>query len=878
MKTSTLRDAISIALLVIATGTTERVLAQESPSTITSGRATATGSQVRSNFDLPAGELAAALDAFGTQSGVELVFEPEQVTGRQASAVSGHMDWQSALGRLLRGSGLQYRRTGDRSVVIEPAGEGAAPRNATARTAPEPVTQPTAPAATELAQITVTGTRIRGGTTPSPVITIGSEHIREEGFADLGEVIRSVPQNFGGGQNPGVMGTSGGAGHQDVSGGSALNLRGLGPDASLTLLNGRRLAYDGFAQAVDISAIPVEAVERLDIVPDGASAIYGSDAVGGVANVILARDFDGLALGVRYGVATDGGLATREYTATAGSTWSTGGVIVTLKDASADPIRAEQRRYTSHLDEPYTIYNTWDTRSGLASLHQRFGDRTELRLDALRTERETTKYYPQTGGHVRNTPDAFVSLVAPSVEFSLAHDWSLTLGAARGRNEAIDERHVVTASESRLGSRTGLYNRHQSYELGVEGPLFSIGGDSVRLAAGVGSRTDDFLNRSHLTGEGYGGEERARHAYAEFSLPLVSPSSRVAGIRRLEFNAAARTEDYDSFGRVTTPKLGVVYSPGTDLTLKASWGRSFKAPTASQRYQDKMAYLWAATDTGGEGYPADATVLMSWGGNLDLAPERARTWTASLALHPMALPGLEVELTTFGVDYTDRVVVPVNYQVALSDPVYAEFVALAPTPGQQADLLAVYDSAFYNLSGTAYDPDNVVAIVSSQFLNAARQVVKGVDLSGTYRFDVGTGRLTLRGSASWLDSVQKTSARQPEFDLSGTVFNPAKVNGRVGAVWSSGGFTASGFANYTAGVTNRLAARTEKTASFTTWDATLHHEPRAWPGLTLGLAVQNLLDRDPPLYTVRNASFVPYDATNYSPIGRFVSVSVSKRW
>src|SRR5690606_39717167 len=66
-----------------------------------------------------------------------------------------------------------------------------------------------------------------------------------------------------------------------VTGGSSLNLRGLGPDATLTLLNGRRMAYSGFVQAVDIGAIPVEAVDRVEIVADGASAIYGSDAVGG---------------------------------------------------------------------------------------------------------------------------------------------------------------------------------------------------------------------------------------------------------------------------------------------------------------------------------------------------------------------------------------------------------------------------------------------------------------------------------------------------------------------------------------------------------------------------------------------------------------------
>ncbi len=120
--------------------------------------------------------------------------------------------------------------------------------------------------AVQLDTVQVTGTRIKGGTTPSPVITIDSTRIREEGFTDLGEVIRSLPQNFGGGQNPGVaVGATAGAGglaNQNVTGGSALNLRGLGPDATLTLLNGRRLSYGGFVQAVDISAIPIEAVDR----------------------------------------------------------------------------------------------------------------------------------------------------------------------------------------------------------------------------------------------------------------------------------------------------------------------------------------------------------------------------------------------------------------------------------------------------------------------------------------------------------------------------------------------------------------------------------------------------------------------------------------
>src|SRR6185437_11661652 len=87
---------------------------------------------------------------------------------------------------------------------------------------------------TTLQAVAVTGTRIRGGVTASPTITINAQQIQDQGFSDLGEVIRSVPQNFSGGQNPGVTigATQGGPDNQDVTGGSGMNLRGLGPDAT----------------------------------------------------------------------------------------------------------------------------------------------------------------------------------------------------------------------------------------------------------------------------------------------------------------------------------------------------------------------------------------------------------------------------------------------------------------------------------------------------------------------------------------------------------------------------------------------------------------------------------------------------------------------
>jgi len=746
------------------------------------------------------------------------------------------------------------------------------------------------PVATNLQTITVTGTRIRRGSTPSPVITIGSEQIMREGFADLGEVIRSVPQNFNGGQNPGVaVGATSGAGgvaNQNITGGSSLNLRGLGPDATLTLLIGRRLAYGGVVQAVDISAIPVEAVDRIEIVPDGASAIYGSDAVGGVANVILKPDFDGVTLGARYGGATDGGLATREYTGTAGTTWTGGGLIATYKDVSSDPIYARQRAYTDYMFDPSTLYPGSDLHSGLISLHQSVGDAVELRLDAFRTRRQQDIYPWNTGlvpYYYRVAPKTTTSLVSPDVQIYLAGDWTLSVGGSWGRDKHVQDQSQVDLA---TGARTTLIrdcycNTALSYEVGAEGPLFAMSGGDARLAVGVGGRKNEFVQHSYLAGgDVIDGDEGSRFAYAEISLPLIGPDSGTAGARRLDLTAAVRTEDYDSFGRVTTPKLGLIYDPSADFTLKASWGKSFKAPTLFQLHQAQTAELDPASFYGGVGYGPGATVLSLWGGNPDLGAERATTWTVSSAFHPETLPGLEAELTWFDIDYTDRVVQPItDYGQALVNPNDAEFIDYQPTAQRLGEVIASA-SALYNYAGKPYDPNDVVAIMYAQYVNVARQRIKGIDLSSSYRFDLGRGHLTVRGAATWLDSSQQNAAAQDAYAVAGTIFNPARIKGRLGAVWNRGGLTATTFVNFTGGVTDRLNER--KTASFTTLDATLRYatgeRAGVWSGLEFALSAQNLFDREPPLYASVSPDRPPYDSTNYSAIGRFVSLSVSKHW
>ncbi|WP_434028995.1 TonB-dependent receptor plug domain-containing protein [[Pseudomonas] boreopolis] len=765
--------------------------------------------------------------------------------------------------------------------------ESAKPEDRTVPAHPPTTTSAAEPAPTELGTITVTGTRIRGGTTPSPVVTIGSERIREEGFADLGEVVRSLPQNFGGGQNPGVaVGATlgvGGLANQNFTGGSSLNLRGLGPDATLTLLNGRRLAYGGVVHAVDIGAIPVEAVDRVEIVPDGASAIYGSDAVGGVGNVVLKRDYQGVAVGLRYGGATEGGLATREYSLTAGTTWPGGGAIAAYKDVSTDPVYARQRSYTDHMFDPNTLYPGSDFRSALLSLHHAVADSVEFRIDALHARRKQEIYQWNTGLRpVYNTltPETKTSFVAPGLEFSLLGEWTLSVGGSWGRDEHLQDQYQVAVA---TGARTALLmecycNEATSYEAGGEGPLFETPGGLARLAAGVGGRRNELVRRDLLgtnQQQAFRGSQQSRFAYAELSLPLMDPGP---GNRRLELTAAVRGEDDDDFGRVTTPKLGLVYGPNGDVTFRYSWGKSFKAPTLLQLHLPRSVAVRPVAFYGGQGYDPGATVLHRAGGNPDLKAERASTRTVSLAFHPRSLPGLEGEVTWFDIDYTDRVVQPItDYGRALLIPGYAEFFDYAPTAQRVEEVVASAD-AFYDYVG-GFDPRNVAAIMYAQYVNAARQRIRGVDLSASYRFDAGPGRMTVRGAASWLDSTQQNSAAQPAYDVAGTIFNPARVNGRLGVVWDVNGWSASLFSNYTSGVEDPVAR--EKTASFTTFDATVRYatEGRGFlSGVEIALSAQNLLDRHPPLYAATTLDRPPYDSTNYSAIGRFLSLAVTKQW
>lgn len=158
---------------------------------------------------------------------------------------------------------------------------------------------------------------------------------------------------------------------------------GLGPNATLTLLNGNRLSYTGLNSAIDIAAIPAAAVDRVEIIADGASAIYGADAVAGVVNVVLKRDYEGLSALGRLGASTDGGNFQQQYSLTGGHRWASGGVLAVYDYSSNSAISAGSRSYTSAMASDSYLYPRLGRHSALVSAHQDIGASVSANVDLL---------------------------------------------------------------------------------------------------------------------------------------------------------------------------------------------------------------------------------------------------------------------------------------------------------------------------------------------------------------------------------------------------------------------------------------------------------------------------------------------------------------
>jgi iron complex outermembrane recepter protein len=846
-----------------------------------------TGDQVQYSIHAP--DLGTALTELARQSGREIYFSSELTRGLRAPKISGQLTVEQALDRLLDGTGLTYRLNSSGAIVIGSASGNGGAAGKTAASLGE-ATAASAAAGNESAErqaIVVTGTHIKHAPPASPIITITAEDARKAGQYTLGDVARSVPQNFNGGQNPGVMlgATGGSLTNANVTDGSSINLRGLGPDATLTLLNGRRLPYNGTYQSVDISTIPLDAVDRIEIVADGASALYGSDAVAGVANIILKRDYSGVTLSARLGSATEGGDFQQQYAAVGGAKWSTGGFIGTYNFEHDNAIYSDQRTYTRYLMMPNTLLPKQTSNSGILSLHQEIFPSLTFSVDATYSERRSFSAQTLTSTYESLTERRDVNYtISPEITYTPIGGWTFNVQGSLGRDHLHENSRNYNPGTGQLTQQTILCycNQTTSVEANGEGPIVRLPAGAARAAVGGGYRENVFDQLYQTSTSTIRANSKSYYAFGELYVPIVSPEQRISGIDRLSISAAGRYEHYSSFGGVATPKIGVIYAPSSSVEMKTSWGRSFKTPTLLQLYQAQYAYLFPVQTLGGSAYPTSATALVAYGGNPSLKPERARTWTTTLAYHPVNVPGLNLSASYFDISYKDRIISPVSaLTAAFSNPVYQEFLTFGPSSEQQQDVITSSSNGLTNFTDSSYDPNAVVAIVNDYYTNVARQRIRGVDIGGRYGFD-WKGHIDLSGNATWLRSQQRNSATGAEFPLAGTVYNPPRFRARFGISWRTGAFNLASFLNHIGGVTNTNVTPHVNGRSMNTADVALLYDVGSASGplrrLELAVAVQNLTDAKPPYLKNTSPYYVDYDSTNYSAIGRFINVSIRKHW
>ena len=176
------------------------------------------------------------------------------------------------------------------------------------------------PAPQQLDTVQVTGSRIPRAQVegPAPVTVVTSEQIRAAGFTSVPDVLRSLSQNSGS-----VQGQQNTTAAQSTPGAQAVDLRGLGPNHTLVLVNGRRIAdfplpLNGRSNFTDIGNIPLGMIERVEVLTGSASAVYGSDAMAGVINFILKKSADGTTIDYRFGDSERGGGSSQHLTLTSG--------------------------------------------------------------------------------------------------------------------------------------------------------------------------------------------------------------------------------------------------------------------------------------------------------------------------------------------------------------------------------------------------------------------------------------------------------------------------------------------------------------------------------------------------------------------------------
>jgi outer membrane receptor protein involved in Fe transport len=447
----------------------------------------------------------------------------------------------------------------------------------------------------------------------------------------------------------------------------------------------------------------------------------------------------------------------------------------------------------------------------------------------------------------------------------------------------------ATLAAIEAGQLLAVNSKVRSAKATFDGPLLSLPGGAVRFALGADYRKE----RLHRNNNGAIAdlEREVKAAFAELYVPLVGGPNRRPGAERLLLSVAGRYENYDDqrsdgagrdLGSTGNPKVGLLWTPRSGLNVRGSWGTSFRAPDLPTVGAVTAAFVQPLPDPAS---PSGSTYVIALAGtDPDLRNEESSTWTLGFDFTPQALPELNLNVTYFDIAYNDRISALSSASVLAEEEKFGAAIMRDPSQAQR-DAICNDSSIFVFQPPSICSALPIGAIVDFRTRNTARTEVSGFDATLSYRLDTARfGDFAFRVNGSRLFAFREAfSPGATVFDLVSTVHNPVDLRMRNEVTWrSQRGWSATAFINYTDGYRDDFSVPGRAIGSWTTVDLTLGYETAGrfadelLSDMTVRLSLLNVTDEHAPF--VNNPDGIGYDPENAGPLGRFVSLNVSKRW
>lgn len=467
---------------------------------------------------------------------------------------------------------------------------------------------------------------------------------------------------------------------------------------------------------------------------------------------------------------------------------------------------------------------------------------------------------------------------APGTSYSAGRDGFLNLfGSGSGNTRAVLD--FITSGYSALVDESEI----ASANILAQGTAFELPGGDLKVAVGAQVRAE----RLRSSGENFlsglspvlsttpDRERQVSAAFIEARIPIIGEANGGPGLRRIELSIAGRVESYDDIGSTSNPKVGVIWVPVQGLKLRSTWGTSFRAPALTELAERR--YISATFVSDGV---SRRVALFEGGGNPDLKPETAETFTVGFDLQPTWWPGFTASVTGFDIRFDDQIARPAldNLSQALLDPSLRPFVRLIDqsNSADRALVDSLITSPDFLLPGVL-PPDAYGLVVDGRWVNATSLRVRGIDASAAYAFERGEDQFRLEASGSWMtDYKRQITSAAPVQDMVGLLGYPVDLRGSVSASWTRGSFSLRFTGHHVARYRDLSGRRIE---DWNTADALASWSPEGEGparGLQVNLVVRNLFNEAPPFYDA--ASGLGFDPGQADPLGRLVALQLTKRW